>query len=64
MSVNKVVIRRDPKPTGFEKIAWTAIKVDPWPVEGNTSTQIPDGWSGVSSPQMVDTYPQEPPYPQ
>ena len=60
--VNRVIINTDPKPTGFHKVAWEGINVD-LAVEGDLDTQIPDGWSGVSDPSMVDTYPEEPPYP-
>ena len=60
--VNKIIIESDPKPTGFDKIAWTSINVD-IPVKDDLSTQIPDGWDDVSTPAMVDTYPEEPPYP-
>lgn len=60
--VSKVVIETELKPTGFDKIAWEGINVD-IPVKGDTSTQIPDGWTDVSVPAMVDTYPEEPPYP-
>ena len=60
--VNKIIIESDPKPTGFDKIAWTSINVD-IPVKDDLSTQIPDGWADVSTPAMVDTYPEEPPYP-
>ena len=62
--VSKVVIEVNPKPTGFDKIAWAGINVsDPAPTKNDISTQIPDGWSGVSSPQMTETYPDEPPFP-
>jgi hypothetical protein len=61
--VSKVVIEVNPKPTGFDKIAWSAIGVDPEPTKGDIATQVPDGWSNTSSPQMEEDYPNEPPYP-
>ena len=55
----KVVIETDPKPTGFDQIAWDGINVT-GAVEGDLSTQIPDGWTDVSTPAN-DAY-DEPPY--
>ena len=50
MSVPKVIIRHDDKPTGFEKVAWLGINVDT-PAEYNELlTQVPDGWMNVSMP--------------
>jgi hypothetical protein len=58
---DKVVIETDPKPTGFDQVAWEGINVA-GAVEGDLSTQVPDGWSDVSTPANVEEYPDEPPY--
>lgn len=60
--VSKVVIEVDPKPTGFDKVAWAGIEVDPTPTKGDISTQVPDGWGNTSTPAMPEEYPDEPPY--
>ena len=46
----------------FDQVPWEALGVKA-PVKDDLSTQIPDGWSGVSSPSNVEDYPEEPPYP-
>ena len=46
----------------FDQIPWSALGVQA-PVKDDLSTQIPDGWSDVSTPAMVEEYPNEPPYP-
>ena len=43
-------------------IPWDAINASD-SEDGILDTQIPEGWSGVSSPSDVDEYPNEPPYP-
>ena len=49
--MDKVVIEKNDtySGTGFDQIAWASLNID-LPTEGELSTQIPDGWSDVSSP--------------
>ena len=60
--LDKVVIEKNSTQyaTGFDQIAWTSINV-PDPVEGDLSTQIPLGWTDVSTP--ADLSYDEPDYP-
>jgi len=45
-----------------DNIPWKPINVD-GVEKNNLELQIPEGWSGVSSPSDVEGYPEEPPYP-
>lgn len=60
------VVATSPKPTGFGQVAWDSINVT-GEVEGDISTQIPDGWNvnsdeGQTDPSNVKDFPDEPPY--
>lgn len=61
--LDKVVIEKNStqSATGFDQIAWESINVEN-EVEGDTSTQIPDGWTDVSTP-ADSLFGAEPPYP-
>ncbi len=50
-TMDKVIIEKNDtySGTGFDQIAWESINVD-GAVELDLDSQIPDGWSGVSSP--------------
>lgn len=45
----------------FINTPWDALNVDS-PVNNDTDSQTPAGWSGPSSPSDVENYPDEPPY--
>jgi hypothetical protein len=45
----------------FDRVPWAALGVTS-PVKDDLSSQVPDGWSDVSSPSNVEDYPDEPPY--
>ena len=61
--LDKVVVAKtstDSK-TGYDQIAWTSLNI-PLPTEGDLSTQIPLGWTDVSTP-ADSQFGAEPPYP-
>ena len=66
-TLEKKVIATDPKPDGFEQIAWASINVT-GEVDGEPATQIPAGWNekdtieGWTDPSNTTDYPNEPPY--
>ncbi len=61
--LDKVVVEKNDtySATGYDQIAWTSINV-PDPTEGDLSTQIPLGWTDVSTP-ADSQFGAEPPYP-